>query len=71
MSSQAVNSPMENFLARNTGLVEYLRGRLENAIALMNWLSIQEYEMLMEYSEGGLKNAIALMNGVVYPNIKY
>ncbi|WP_180981999.1 hypothetical protein [Cylindrospermopsis raciborskii] len=26
---------MQNFLVRNTGLVEYLRGRLENAIAFM------------------------------------
>jgi hypothetical protein len=37
----------------------------------MNWLSIQEYEMLVEYSERGLKNVIALMNGIVDPNIKY
>ncbi|QNP30652.1 hypothetical protein [Cylindrospermopsis curvispora] len=51
--------------------MEYLEGGLKNAIALMNWLSIREYEMLMEYSEGGLKNAIAFMNEVVYPNIKY
>ncbi|WP_180982305.1 hypothetical protein [Cylindrospermopsis raciborskii] len=27
---------MQNFLARNTGLVEYLRGGLKNAIAFMN-----------------------------------
>ncbi|PNJ91144.1 hypothetical protein CEP13_17165, partial [Cylindrospermopsis raciborskii C03] len=51
--------------------VRGILGGVKNAIALMNWLSIQEYEMLMEYSEGGLKNAIAFMNGVVDPNIKY
>ncbi|QNP29274.1 hypothetical protein [Cylindrospermopsis curvispora] len=27
---------MENFLARNTGLVEYSEGGLKNAIAFMN-----------------------------------